>query len=579
MSHGYTLKIAQTKTEIELIREYSDQVYKDDGVFTTGVDDTDLSPHTKIFYAFKEVPGSDTPDICGTIRYALDSENGLPVDRAVFLTADTTSRNPQDWHPVPDTETRIDISSLRGNTLYDTGLVNYGMLAIDDKHRMTARIYEILMKLCVVHSIKHGAKKAIITVNYAIEKTMEKFGFQRFHPERLYAPEIGNYIVVMVADLSLPFFSRLDITLPDNVSIFGGSQIFKIFPRNALICKQDDPDDKKVYLVVSGSVRIEVEKAGERKRIALIGPGEIFGEMALIDNQPRSADVACNHRHVILQELTNLDENIISQTPDIFFEFAAMLSRRIRALNDKIKRSNDVNPEKFAPLPIPEALAEFIDQQEPAIFPESGCICRQGDDSGGMFLINKGRIAITIELPDGSDLLLGFAQEGSLVGEMALIEGGKRSATMTACEAVLAVEINKADLTRLIQSDWRVGHFMLCTIVQKLRVTDRMIAGSIMIRRNLETEFKQKLLSIADQETLMDAIHEVFHTPDPDTEATIYDAAWICEELGVSSTHIMPWIQQLVRCDAVKIHQDAGRIEVLDPKMLEQTRLCYDLTI
>lgn len=579
MSDGYTLKIAQSTKEIEMIRRYSDRVFKEDGVTVAGIDDTDLMPDTKIFYAYKQIPGCRHPDICGTIRYTLDSENGLPIDRAVYLPDHAQKNVPKNRQPVNTPQLTIDITALRRGRPFDRRLVNFGMLAIDSEHRVTARIYEILMKLCVVHSIKNGAKKAIITVNHAIEKTMERFGFTRFFPERLYSPSIRNCIVVMSADLTLPFFSRLDIKLPENVSIFAGSQVFRIYARNSLICRQDDPLDKKVFLVVSGSVRIEVEKNRERKRIALIGPGEIFGEMALIDNQPRSADVICNHRHVILQELTNLDKDTISRTPEIFFEFAAMLSRRIRALNEKVKQSASFTPEKCIPAPIPETLRNYIAEKESTIFPKSKQICRQGDQSDGMYLINRGEIAITIELSGGGELLLGFAREGALVGEMALIEGEKRSATMTACELVTAVEINKADLIQLIRSDWRVGHFMLRTIVQKLRVTDKMIAGSIMIRRNLETDFKQKLLSISEQETLMDAIHEVFHHLDPKPEKTTYDLQWIGDELGVPQNKIRPWMEQLAQCKAVRTNPESGAVEVLDAALIEQTKLFYDLTV
>ncbi|MBU1340352.1 MAG: cyclic nucleotide-binding domain-containing protein [Proteobacteria bacterium] len=578
MGEGYTVKIANTREEIERIRHYSDQVYRLDGVKVHGVDETDLLHTTQIFYALESDANNLPNQICGTIRYTLDSDKGFPFEKAVFQKADTSRTPIEKWQPISGTEHRLDISHLRSGNPYDPGLVNYGMLALSSKHRVAARLYEVLMKLCVVHSIKNGAKKAIITINHAIEKTMEKFGFTRLIADTLYSPGIGNYIVVMTADLTSAFFSRIDLTLPDNVAIFSGSEIFRIIPRNVEICKQGDTIDRKVYLVVSGSVRVEVSKR-ETKLIALIGPGEIFGEMALIDDKPRSADVISNHRHVILQELANLNETVISQTPEIFFEFASMLSRRIRALNEKVKRSGPFAPEKFKPIPLPDTLLDYINNKQSTEFTESELICRQGDSSDGMYLINKGRIAISLEMPDGSDLLLGIAEAGTLVGEMGVIEGTKRSATMIACEVVRAIEIKRDELIELISTDWKVGHFLLRTVVQKLRATDEVIAQSVMIKPNLHRDFKQILLSIAQNKSLISAINDAFNDTEVDEEdQVLYDLKWVSDELGVPICHLDAMLRQLEKGRAIKTDPITKEITVIDEVKLTETKLVHDLT-
>jgi len=578
LDEGYTIKIAETHAEIKNIRQYSDKVFRLDGVNVNGIDQTDLQNFTKIFYALEGEFNNPFGKICGTIRYTFDSKEGFEFERAIFQKADTQGKDKTKWRPIPGSEHFLDINALRNQKSHDSELVNFGMLALDSKHRVAARLYEVLMKLCVVHSQKNGAKKAVITINHAIEKTMEKFGFTRLIGQRLYSPGIGNYIVVMCADLTSAFFSRIDLKLPDTVAIFSGSEIFRIFPRDAEICRQGDAKDRKVYLVVSGSVRVEVTKK-ETKLIALIGPGEIFGEMALIDYKPRSADVISNHRHVILQELTNLNETVISKNPDIFFEFASMLSRRIRALNEKVKKSNPFVPEKNRLVPLPEALLAHINNQEPTEFTESEFICRQGDASDGMYLINKGRVAISIEMPDGSDLLLGIAEAGTLVGEMGVIDGKERSATMIACEVVKAIEIKKNELVKLIREDWRVGHFLLSTIVQKLRVTNEVIAQSVMVRPNLHNDFKQKLLSIEENQNLIWAINDTFDSEGSETkEPLIYDFNWVCDELGVPLRILGPLFRQLEKAGAVKIDPATKEIIVKDEEKLYQTKLVHDLT-
>ncbi len=578
MDEGYTIKIAETRQEIESVRNYSDKVYRLDGANIKGVDETDLMDNTKIFYALEGDFHNHPNKICGTIRYTIDSDKGFGLEKLIFQKAHTSGIPVEKWTPVKESEHYLDISELRGGKKYDHQLVNYGMLALDSKHRVAARLYEILMKLCVVHSIKNGAKKAIITVNHTIEKTMKRFGFTRLIDERLYSPEIGNYIVVMTADLTSAFFSRIEIALPDNVGIFSGSEIFRIFPRNATICKQGDTIDRKVYLVISGSVRVEITKE-ESKLIALIGPKEIFGEMALIDYKPRSADVICNNRHVVLQELTNLDETIISQTPEIFFDFASMLSRRIRALNEKVKRSSSFATKKSKPVPLPDTLLEYLEDKRQTEFRKTELICRQGDASDGMYLINKGKIEISIKMPDGSDLVLGFAEAGSLVGEMGVIEGKERSASMIACEVVLAIEIKRNELVELIRKDWKVGHFLLSTVVQKLRITNDIIATCVMIKPNLHRDFKQKILSISENRKLIGAISDIFEGNSLNVgDQILYDIKWISDELGVPKNDLESLLMQLEKARAVKIDKKSRQIDVIDEAKLIQTKLVYDLT-
>lgn len=58
----------------------------------------------------------------------------------------------------------------------------------------------------------------------------------------------------------------------------------------AIIFKSGAPGDA-MFMIKSGTVKIWIETDNRRKMIALLSDGEFFGEMALIDNSPRSATV------------------------------------------------------------------------------------------------------------------------------------------------------------------------------------------------------------------------------------------------------------------------------------------------
>ena len=97
----------------------------------------------------------------------------------------------------------------------------------------------------------------------------------------------------------------------------------------------------KLYLVLSGKVRISRTLPGMgEEALAILGPGEAFGEMSLIDDVPRSADARV-HENVRLCVITReAFEDLLFLHKDLAYEilwnFIKTLSRRLREANDKM---------------------------------------------------------------------------------------------------------------------------------------------------------------------------------------------------------------------------------------------------
>ncbi len=113
------------------------------------------------------------------------------------------------------------------------------------------------------------------------------------------------------------------------------------FAPDALIFAEGERGDK-LYIVVDGQVRISrhLQGMGE-EALTIIGRGEVFGEMALIDEEPRSAHArahtsGCTVLTVDRQRL----EEVLEMDPDAAHQFLTLLcqilARRIRAMNDRL---------------------------------------------------------------------------------------------------------------------------------------------------------------------------------------------------------------------------------------------------
>jgi CRP/FNR family cyclic AMP-dependent transcriptional regulator len=109
------------------------------------------------------------------------------------------------------------------------------------------------------------------------------------------------------------------------------------YPEGATIVAQDDAG-RALYVILAGRVRVVRHAEGVAVPLAEFGPGEFFGEMALLDGRPRSASVVATddtqclvlHRWDFLRELR--------KNPEIAVGMLSVLSGRIRATNEALGR-------------------------------------------------------------------------------------------------------------------------------------------------------------------------------------------------------------------------------------------------
>lgn len=104
----------------------------------------------------------------------------------------------------------------------------------------------------------------------------------------------------------------------------------KHFQRNEVIFHRDDPAGH-VYLIASGTVKVSVpEEGGQEVVIALHRGGDVFGEISLFDDGPRSATVTALTETTAFA-LANRDfMDVLRGSPDAMRQLLALLATRIR---------------------------------------------------------------------------------------------------------------------------------------------------------------------------------------------------------------------------------------------------------
>jgi CRP-like cAMP-binding protein len=114
----------------------------------------------------------------------------------------------------------------------------------------------------------------------------------------------------------------------------------KTYARDTVIFKEGEPGDQ-CYIITSGSVRVSkfIPNIGE-EALAVLKSGDYFGEMALIDNFPRSAHAIANEDlDVFAINKTALDRILIDDRElghKLLWTFTKTLSKRLRETNEKM---------------------------------------------------------------------------------------------------------------------------------------------------------------------------------------------------------------------------------------------------
>jgi CRP-like cAMP-binding protein len=105
-----------------------------------------------------------------------------------------------------------------------------------------------------------------------------------------------------------------------------------------VIVKQDEPGDC-MYLVVDGDVRVVHHRGGRDIALATLKPGDFFGEIALVDNGPRSADVIAAGPGLLLKITQASVGALAGVYPTAAFKFLIAVGRilvgRLRMSNQR----------------------------------------------------------------------------------------------------------------------------------------------------------------------------------------------------------------------------------------------------
>jgi thioredoxin reductase/CRP-like cAMP-binding protein/Fe-S-cluster-containing hydrogenase component 2 len=233
---------------------------------------------------------------------------------------------------------------------------------------------------------------------------------------------------------SLPFFN--DLSDPQFRELIIESKIHTPKAGDVVFEKNDYTDT--FYSIVQGSVQIKITE----KFSVTLSAGEFFGEMGLLSGRRRAATVYAGKDAVLLES----PRKQILKLNNAVAGFRKVLDQAfmLRALSSNVFPGAD-----------PSSLRELVTSCSMKRFKKGEVLFKEGDTGDAAYVIRKGSLKVSRNNKEGKEVTQTYLHAGNLVGEMALLSGGRgvRSATITAAVPCETIVLTKESFTAFIDQN------------------------------------------------------------------------------------------------------------------------------
>lgn len=127
-----------------------------------------------------------------------------------------------------------------------------------------------------------------------------------------------------------------DLTSSDT-DVLNQHGTIRSYPANSILINEGDNTDS-LYVVMEGEVKVYAsDESGKEVILNMLGPGEYFGELALMDEEPRSASVKTMEPTRVMVISKPDFKLILANHPDMAYNLIQSLTRQVRYLTNNVK--------------------------------------------------------------------------------------------------------------------------------------------------------------------------------------------------------------------------------------------------
>ena len=226
-------------------------------------------------------------------------------------------------------------------------------------------------------------------------------------------------------------FLRANVTILNDLSPLQMREFMldsevRYYPAGSVVFERADPGSS-LFTIADGSVLVEVDPKNPSVTVP-IATGSIFGEVGLISGRRRGATVRTAEDSILVE---------VSRTA------ALKLMASVPAAKRAVERISTERQllQMFGSGLTPDDLVELLETAELKQVRAGEAIIAEGEEGYDIYVIRQGSMVVEKSI-GGKPIFLSYLPAGSYVGEMALIDGGRRTATV---RAAIKSEVIKLD--------------------------------------------------------------------------------------------------------------------------------------
>ena len=181
---------------------------------------------------------------------------------------------------------------------------------------------EALTRITLKSTANDNPDHLFKVAEYYARQSQYNHAYYAYHQYIKYCPRGKSIIVAR---------ERMGKIKPYSKAVFldGSSEEFtRSYPKNTMIFSECQPG-QELYILQRGSVKITKIVNDNEVMLALLKPGDIFGEMSLLEDKPRSASAIAHEDAVLLAVNKANFKRMVSKQPQIITKLTQLLSERI----------------------------------------------------------------------------------------------------------------------------------------------------------------------------------------------------------------------------------------------------------
>jgi CRP/FNR family transcriptional regulator len=201
-----------------------------------------------------------------------------------------------------------------------------------------------------------------------------------------------------------------------------------------------------------------------------------------------------------------------------------------------------------------DELDRVADVAIPRSFPKNVRVFHEGDTSDACYIVRVGDLRVTREHSDGRAIALATLGPGDFFGELAMLDGGTRSASVETLSDCELLALPASDVRRVIATHGDIAAKLIVAITRRLRETNERVA-----RQSFQT-VPSRVAGVLSQ-----LIAEEI-TPDSAGITVRMTQADLAQLAGTSRESVSRFLATLERAGVVQVGR--GRVTVLEPRRL-----------